>query len=60
MSNENGAPSAGGALPKPGWPEGFWEELKHDPLPDDFDASEDLPDQPDRAVGWYDEPMGDG
>jgi len=42
---------------KPGWPEGFWEELKRNPLPDDFDIGEELPDQPERAVGWFDRPL---
>ena len=60
MSDKKGAPSEGGALQKPGWPEGFWEELKRNPLPDDFEVGEDLPDQADRAVGWYDKPMDDG
>ena len=60
MSDENGTPSEGGALQKPGWPEGFWEEFEQMPFPADFDLGEDLPDQADRAVGWFDEPTDDG
>jgi hypothetical protein len=30
------------------------------PLPADFELGEDLPDQADRAIGWFDEPTNDG
>jgi hypothetical protein len=60
MSKKDGPPSDADAVQKPGWPEGFWEELKRTPLPADFDVGEELPDQADRAVGWYDKPMNDG
>ena len=40
---------------KPGWPEGFWEEFAKMPFPDDFKRPADLPDQADRAIGWFDE-----
>lgn len=39
---------------KPGWPEGFWEELAKMPFPEDFDVGPPLPDQADRAIGWFD------
>jgi antitoxin VapB len=41
---------------KPGWPEGFWEELARNPLPDDFDVGPPLPDQPERVYDWFNEP----
>lgn len=44
---------------KPGWPEGFWEEIQRNPLPDDFDVGEPLTDQPDRAADWFDRPLED-
>ena len=39
---------------KPGWPARFWAELERSPLPEDFDIGEELPDQPERSVGWFD------
>jgi hypothetical protein len=60
MPDENRAPSEGGTVQKPRWPEGFWEEFERMPFPADFDLGEDLPDQGDRAMGWYDKPMDDG
>jgi len=60
MADKPGTPSGSDALEKPGWPEGFWEELKRMPLPADFELGEDLPDQADRAIGWFDEPINDG
>jgi hypothetical protein len=41
MSDKNGALSEGDAPRKPGWPEGFWEELERMPFPADFDVGED-------------------
>ncbi|HVG46018.1 MAG TPA: hypothetical protein VM890_14850 [Longimicrobium sp.] len=51
MSKKSGS-APEGDVEKPGWPEGFWEELKRMPFPDDFELGEELPDQADRAVGW--------
>jgi antitoxin VapB len=33
-------------LEKPNWPEGFWEEIERNPLPDDFE----LPDRKEPAT----------
>jgi hypothetical protein len=59
MSEKN-EPTSDGAVRKPGWPEGFWEEFERMPFPADFELGEDLPDQADRAIGWYDEPINGG
>jgi hypothetical protein len=37
-------------LEKPGWPEGFWEEIERNPLPDDFEL-------PDREKPVTDRPV---
>ena len=30
------------------------------PFPEDFKLEEELPDQPDRAIGWFDQPLDEG
>ena len=39
---------------KPGWPAGYWDEVRRNPLPDDFEIPPQEPDQPERVIGWYD------